>query len=157
MAKVQVIMMLTIDGFLPPANDNLVQWIKTNKKGFMHWRKKGTVSLFPHYPLIDLILDKKKEDNPCIYFAEITNRDSLELFHGLSIYRLVDEIVLYRLPINREEGNDFPVDLPLKEWEVKKIKTYRNGICRTIYHKTTDQTLKQMYQNHSILYFSNNL
>lgn len=139
MAKVQVIMMLTIDGFLPSDNDNLVQWIKTNKKGIMYWRKKGTIPLFPHYPLIDLILNKKKEDNLYIYFAEITNRESLELFHGLSIYHLVDEIVLYRLPINREKCNDLPVDLPLEEWKVKKTKTYKNGICRIIYHKITYQ------------------
>lgn len=136
MAQVRIVMILTIDGFLPPEENALARWVKTDKKGFAYWRERSTVTLFPHYPLIDLILDKEKKDNPCTYLAEIADSEGLELFRGLSVYRLVDEMVLYRLPVTVKNGNSLSPDtFPPEEWAVAGNKTYRNGICRTIYRR----------------------
>lgn len=135
MAKVQVAMALTIDGFLPPSNYCLIQWIKNNREGFTYWRERATIPLFPRYPLIDLILDKDNGNNTCVYFAEVTDIDGLELLQGLSLYRLIDEIILYRLPITRNENSHSPINFPSGDWSITKTKTYKNGICRTIYHR----------------------
>lgn len=135
MAKVRIIMAMTLDGFLPEENEKLVQWVKTDKKGFAYWEARSTVTLFPHYPLMDLMDDKDKEENPCTYLAEISEMEDVELLRGLSGYQLVDEMVIYRLPLTNNGGMNLSDVFPKGEWTVTEVRTYRNGICRTIYRK----------------------
>ena len=135
MAKVQVVIALTIDGFLLHEDHIWMQWVKTDKNGFSYWRGRSTVILFPHYPLIDLSLDKDRKNNPCIYLAEISDWEGLELLRRLSTHRLVDEIILYRFPVtgNRNGCIDPAVHFPPGKWTLVESRTYKNGICRTIY------------------------
>ena len=126
---------LTIDGFLPSGDESLMQWVKNDRKGFTYWRERATVPLFPNYPLTDLILDMEKENNPCIYLAEVTGTEELGLLRGLSLYRLIDEIILYRLPVAGNPYRHLPVTFFPEEWHITESRTYKNGICRTIYRK----------------------
>ena len=37
MAKIQIIAAMTMDGFLPKADENLMQWVMHDAKGFPYW------------------------------------------------------------------------------------------------------------------------
>lgn len=135
MAKVQLVMAITLDGFLPEDNENLMQWVKTNKNGFSQWKEKCTYPLFPGYPLLDLVCNKDRSDENFTYYAEITNKQSIELLRGLFLYHLVDEIVLYLIPITANKGIHIMKNVSSCQWSLYKVKPYPKGICCIIYRK----------------------
>lgn len=96
MAKIQILLALTFDGFLPRSHETLMRWVEGNTRhGFPLWQAKASFSIYPHYGLIDLLDVADKHDGECIYLAEIRDKDSAEYAGGLLRYNLVDEIVLY--------------------------------------------------------------
>ena len=104
MAIVQIITAMTLDGFLPYEDEELFKWVKTDKRGFPFWHDRGTFMLPVGYPMLDLICEKDGKDASCVYTAEISDKKSLELLHRLSIYHLIDEIVVYVLPLTYGKG-----------------------------------------------------
>ena len=63
MAKIQVIMALTLDGFLPHENETLMRWVRENRRyGFPHWSQDATFRIYPHYGLMDLLDVREKHD-----------------------------------------------------------------------------------------------
>ena len=94
MAKVQIITAMTLDGFLPGEDEELVKWVKTDKRGF-------------------------------------------ELLHSLSIYHLIDEIVVYILPLTYGRGSAVLQQLPVTRWQLHESVMSRNGICRLVYRKSS--------------------
>ena len=78
MAKIQIIVAMTMDGFLPKADENLMQWVMNDAKGFPYWHEQSVYRLMPHYPLLDLLAenhsDKNKSDT---YITEISDKDSI--------------------------------------------------------------------------------
>ena len=60
MAKLQVLIAMTLNGFVPARNDSLLQWIQNSDDGFPYWRGRSTRMLYPGYPLVDLICDKEQ-------------------------------------------------------------------------------------------------
>ena len=94
MAKIQVIMALTLDGFLPHENEILMRWVRENRRyGFPHWSQDATFHIYPHYGLMDLLDVKEKHDKGCAYLAEVQDGGSAEYAGGLFRYNLVDEAV----------------------------------------------------------------
>ncbi|MCD8270588.1 MAG: dihydrofolate reductase family protein [Parabacteroides sp.] len=135
MAKIQIIMALTLDGFLPHEEETLMRWVKENSRhGFPLWREKNTFSAYPHYGLMDLINVATKHDNNCIYLVEIQNKNSAKYAEGLFRYNLVDEIVLYLLPLSYGKGIPF-TDFQSAQWKLHTCKTFSNDICRIVYKK----------------------
>lgn len=55
MAKVQIIMPVTLDGFLPDKNEELMEWLRTDRNGFPYWEERATFNMFPHYGMLDLM------------------------------------------------------------------------------------------------------
>lgn len=53
MAKLQVLIAMTLDGSIPAEDDPLLQWMKDDKDGFSYGRGKSTRRLYPGYPLVD--------------------------------------------------------------------------------------------------------
>lgn len=137
MAKIQIIAAMTIDGYLPTADNSLMQWVTSDAKGFPYWHEKSIYRLQPHYPLLDLLAkqhsDKNKSD---IYIAEISDKDSIELLRGLSRYNLIDEMVVYILPIIAGKGTPVFDDLTPSRWSVHKTTLFSNGITRIIYRNS---------------------
>ena len=89
MAKIQIIAAMTMDGFLPKADENLMQWVMNDTKGFPYWHERSIYRLTPHYPLLDLLAEKHSDKNQSdTYIAEISDKDSIELLRGLSRYNL---------------------------------------------------------------------
>ena len=103
MAKIQVIMALTLDGFLPHEDEMLMRWVRENKRyGFPRWQRQATFHIYPHYGLMDLLNVKEKHDKDCIYLAGVGDGGSAEYADGLFRYNLVDETVLFLLPLSPE-------------------------------------------------------
>ena len=85
---------MTLNGSVPARNDSLLQWIQNSNDGFPCWRNRYTRMLYPGYPLVDLICDKEQSAPSDIYLAEIYDDSSAELLRGLSLYHLIDEMVM---------------------------------------------------------------
>lgn len=136
MAKIQIAMAVTLDGFLPQENDILMQWVKENNQyGFLHWREKATFHIYPHYTLMDLMDIARKHDKACTYFAEVHDMKSAEYVRNLFFYNLVDEIVIYMLPLSYGEGIILTNSFPPCKWKLCAIKTLSNDICRFVYQR----------------------
>ena len=99
MARIQIITAVTLDGYLPDPNEELLQWVKTDSQGFPFWHERSTFTLFPGYPMLDLICEKDEKPDSFTFTSEISDPKSLDLLHGLSIYHLIDEIIIYILPL----------------------------------------------------------
>lgn len=104
MARIQIITAVTLDGYLPDPNEELLQWVKTDSQGFPFWHERSTFTLFPGYPMLDLICEKDEKPDSFTFTSEISDPKSLDLLHGLSIYHLIDEIIIYILPLTT--GNE---------------------------------------------------
>ena len=63
MAKIQIITAMTLDGFLPKADENLMQWVMNDDKGFPYWHEHSIYRLTPHYPLLDLLAERHSNKN----------------------------------------------------------------------------------------------
>lgn len=90
MAKIQVIMALTLDGFLPHEDEMLMRWVRENKRyGFPRWQRQATFHIYPHYGLMDLLNVKEKHDKDCIYLAGVGDGGSAEYADGLFRYNVI--------------------------------------------------------------------
>ena len=137
MAKTQIITAMTMDGFLPKADENLMQWVMNDARGFSYWHERSIYRLMPHYPLLDLLAQQHSDNNKSdIYIAEISDKDSIELLRGLSRYNLIDEMVIYILPIVAGKGTPVLDDLTPSRWNVHKTTTFPHGITRIIYRNS---------------------
>lgn len=126
-------MAMTMDGFLPREDEELMKWVKTDQRyGFPYWLEKATMPLFPHYPLSRLF-NKEKED--AVLLAEVIDKETSELLRGLFFYNLVDEIVLYLLPLSYREGSPLSGNFQPCQWTLRKVKSFPNGICRMVFHR----------------------
>ena len=95
MAKLQAVIAMTLDGAVPPEGEPLLEWVKSDRNGFPYWRERCSRRLFPGYPLIDLICEKDTSGPSTVFLAEICDEESVELLRGLSLYRLIDELVIF--------------------------------------------------------------
>ena len=84
MARIQIITAVTLDGYLPDPNEELLQWVKTDSQGFPFWHERSTFTLFPGYPMLDLICEKDEKPDSFTFTSEISDPKSLDLLHGLS-------------------------------------------------------------------------
>ncbi|MCS2328466.1 hypothetical protein NXV84_16365 [Bacteroides fragilis] len=71
MAKVQIIMPVTLDGFLPDKNEKLMVWLNTDRNGFPYWEERATFNMYPHYGMLDLMDAKERRDNNCTFFMKV--------------------------------------------------------------------------------------
>ena len=69
MAKVQIIMPVTLDGFLPGKNEELMEWLRTDRNGFPYWEERATFNMFPHYGMLDLMESGLMPSNLASSFA----------------------------------------------------------------------------------------
>ena len=130
MARIQIITAVTLDGYLPDPNEELLQWVKTDSQGFPFWHERSTFTLFPGYPMLDLICEKDEKPDSFTFTSEISDPKSLDLLHGLSIYHLIDEIIIYILPLTTGNGTDCLHRLPVNRWKLYRTVAFKNGIVR---------------------------
>lgn len=106
MAKVQIIMPVTLDGFLPDKNEILMEWLRTDRNGFPYWEERATFNMYPHYGMLDLMDAKERRDNNCTFFMKVQDEKSAEYAGGVFLFRLADELVIYLLPISYKSGKN---------------------------------------------------
>lgn len=136
MAKLQAVIAMTLDGSIPAESEPLMEWIQSDRDGFPHWRKRGTRLLFPGYPLVSLICEKDTAGSSTVFHAEIYDEKGVELLRGLSVYRLIDELVIFLFPSAGVSRLSVSAHLPSGNWRLVKSKTFRNGVCRLNYCRT---------------------
>lgn len=132
MPRIQAVTAMTLDGFLPDAADMSMRWVMNHRKGFTRWRERCDARILPH-SILDLLCEKDSKDNTFTYLAEVSDSESLELLRGLFHYNLVDELVIYLLPISSGRGTSIQNILPTLQWRLHKATAFSNGICRLIY------------------------
>lgn len=135
MAKIKVILISTLDGFLPPESDERFEWLRTDKHGLENWYGDSVRSLHPLIPLTDLIRIRKLTDRALAFQAEVTDGEGADLLKRLLVYRMVDEIVLYLFPITTSNGIRIMEGFETGEWKTVEVNHYRNGVCRMVYRK----------------------
>lgn len=135
MARIQVVVAASIDGFLPAEHDGWMDWLRTDRRGFKRWREACVRRLYAGYPLVDLICEKEESGEENIYSAEIADAESVELLRGLFLYHIVDEVVVYLLPVTLHKGVRVLEHFTAAQWETVRIRRYGNGICRIVYRK----------------------
>ena len=96
------------------------------------YRRRQGLLLYFIYPL-NLWEQSAPSD---IYLAEIYDDSGAELLRGLSLYRLIDEMVIFLLPVISSETVPVSKHISTDKWELVRTKTFRNGICRLTYRKT---------------------
>lgn len=132
MPKIQAVTAMTLDGFLPDTADMSMRWVMNHRKGFACWRERCDARILPH-SILDLLCEKDSKDNTFTYLAEVSDSESSELLRGLFHYNLVDELVIYLLPISSGRGTSIQNILPALQWRLHKATAFSNGICRLIY------------------------
>lgn len=132
MPRIQAVTAMTLDGFLPDAGEAAMQWVTSHRNGFPRWRECCDARILPH-SILDLLCEKDRKDDSFTYLAEISGIESVELLRGLFHYDLVDELVIYLLPLTLDGGISIQAILPALQWKLCKTKTFSNGICRLIY------------------------
>lgn len=134
MAKVQIIMPVTLDGFLPDKNEELMDWLRTNRNGFPYWEEWATLNMYPYYGMLDLMDAKERRDNSCTFFMKVQDENSAEYTSGVFLFRLVDELIIYLLPISYKSGKHITEKIQFEQWTLHESKKFRNNVCRLVYH-----------------------
>lgn len=92
----------------------------------------------PHLPPLrfdGLAECKGKHDKDCIYLAGVGDGGSAEYADGLFRYNLVDETVLFLLPLSYGGGIPLTGEFRSARWKLLGCKTFSNGICRLMYKR----------------------
>lgn len=132
-AKLQAVVAMTLDGSVPVEGHPIMEWMQSNSQGFRYWRKRSTRQLFPGYPLVDLICEKETADSSTVFHTEIYNTETAELLRGLSLYQLIDELIIFLIPLVSTSHLSISAHLPSGNWRLVKSMTFRNGVCRLNY------------------------
>ena len=135
MAKVRLVMAMTLDGYLPDGNNPLMQWVKTSRHGFPYWQERSSFRLPIGYPMLDLIIKKESKNDSFIYLAEISDGQQIELLNSLLSYKVVDEWIIYHLPDTKRCERYLADKLATDSWHLKSVRKYKNNVCRMIYSK----------------------
>lgn len=133
MAKVQIIMPVTLDGFLPDKNEILMEWLRTDRNGFPYWEERATFNMYPHYGMLDLMDAKERHEKDCTFFMKVEDEKSAEYVDGVFLFRLADELVIYLLPISYKNGKNITGKIQFGQWTLRESKTLRNNVCRLVY------------------------
>lgn len=119
----------------PDAGNSRMRWLMTDAKGFRHWHDIGTCTLQADYPVLDLVCDKDSTDKSCIYTAEVSDLDGMELMTRLFRYNIIDELVIHILPEIAGTGTHIFQNGVPSGWILSKSTRLKNGICRNIYRR----------------------
>ena len=101
MAKLQLLAITTLDGYLFDRTVSSPLWDNPNKYGLTKIRERATQTLGPDVSFISLTQWKKKNEG--IYFIEAAP-DTISVISSMFRYWLVDEIILFVAPYIQGDG-----------------------------------------------------
>ena len=133
MGKVQILAGLTIDGCLSSElYGKAHKDLRLDRCGLDEIRKNALYRVTPDYSISMLHEWREDGTNTC-YLAEATP-DTADYINGLLRMQAVDEIILYTIPFIAGTGRHFfKSALYEKHWTLASLKSYPNGVCRSIY------------------------
>ena len=133
MAKLQLLAITTLDGYLFDRTVSSPLWDNPNKYGLTKIRERATQTLGPDVSFISLTQWKKKNEG--IYFIEAAP-DTISVISSMFRYWLVDEIILFVAPYIQGDAIRLFTEIPgPSSWEMTGNKCFRSGICRLAYKR----------------------
>lgn len=91
------------------------------------------MQLHKYASLLSLITDKQNS-NSRTYLVE-ASAETIDLIHGLLLYRLADEIILYVLPKCQSDGICFADCISDSDWQLCKEYRFRDGTRYLLYNR----------------------
>lgn len=120
----------------PRKEEAFLQCVRENTRdGYTCWQEEAACQISPLYGVMDLIDMARRNNEECIYLATVHDEKCAEYACGLFRYNLVDEIVLYLLPLSYGKGISLTADFHLHRWRLRSSKPFSNSICCLIYGK----------------------
>lgn len=137
MAKVRLLAVLTMDGC--PAETAMLSGARSDsdKYGIGALKEEAASVLDENTSLISLSDRTEHAGDSLTYIIEATERTA-GIINGMMRMRLVDEIVLYQLPVIAGNGRKlFHSSLPESEWTCTGNKRWKDGMIRITYKRKT--------------------
>ena len=132
MAKVQIVMAMTIDGYFPEEG-SLLRWLRNDSDGFIFWQDRCSLSIGSDYPMIDFICLKDTSPSGSVFQTIVSDRTDIETVRKLCAFHLPDEMVVYVLPVVSGKGTRIADFLAAGVWKLLSSRSFSNGICRMVY------------------------
>jgi hypothetical protein len=131
--KIQVVAFISNNGYLllrPEYKTN--SDIGFGKYSFGTLQEQADFILHKESSLISL-LEERRQCSETNYLVETTS-DTLDLIKGLFLYRLVDELILYRIPCPEKHSFHWQDLVSISDWVLVKETSKKNGFYYLIYH-----------------------
>lgn len=130
--KIQIVATISTDGYLLKRENKTKKQISLGKYGFNALLKRVDLTLHKESSLIAL-LEEKRQSSDTNYLVEAAP-ETLDLIKGLFLYQLVEEMILYMLPDQKENGiRLFDLTSP-SDWILEKKSSLRDSFHCLIYH-----------------------
>ena len=131
--KIQIVATISTDGYLLKPENKREKQISSTKYGFSALQKRADLMLHKESSLIAL-LEEKRQSSDTNYLVEATP-ETLDLIKGLFLYQLVEELILYILTDQKENGIKlFDLTSP-SDWILAKEFLLRDTSRCLIYHR----------------------
>lgn len=137
MAKVRLLAVLTMDGCPAETTSLCGQWLGSDKYGIGALKEAATCVLTEDTSLTLLSSRMENTGDSLNYLIEATEKTA-GIINGMIRMRLVDEIILYMVPVIAGNGSRlFQSSLPESEWTCTESKRWKDNIIRITYGRKT--------------------
>lgn len=129
MAKVRLLAALTMDGCPAETTGLSGRWLGSDQYGIGALKEDTSLTLLSNRT--------EQTDDSLNYLIEATEK-TVGIINGMIRMRLVDEIILYLLPVMAGNGSRlFQGSLPESEWTCTESRRWKDGIIRITYGRKT--------------------
>ena len=137
MAKVRLLAVLTMDGCPAETTGLSGRWLGSDQYGIGALKEAATCVLTEDTSLTLLSNRTEQTDDSLNYLIEATEKTA-GIINGMIRMRLVDEIILYMVPVIAGNGSRlFQSSLPESEWTCTESKRWKDNIIRITYGRKT--------------------
>ena len=131
--KIQVIAILSADGYLLPADTLQGRRLSPHKYSPDALRKRADLPLYRDSPLISLLAERR-DSSDTTYTVDATSETS-DFIRGLLLYDLVDEWVAYELKEEQKSGIVFSGLFRPNDWNIYEQHRLSSDIICHIYRR----------------------
>ena len=131
--KIQITATISMNGYLALAYEKAHRWSFSRKYALPLLRDNANMELHKHTSLISLINDRRNGDKG-IYLVQASSENT-DLIKGLLLYDLADEIILYVLPEDKNEGIRFTDYVPFSDWTSHEEHRFNDGTYYRLYRR----------------------
>lgn len=134
MATVQILALVTLDGYLGRKTSFPDLWEYPDRFGLTRIRKRAVSCPEPDIPFITLT--HWKEEKSGTYLVE-ARPETLPFVDSLLRFRMADELVLYVLPVFQGTGERLFDGSPglASLWKLVGARGFDGGVCRLCYRR----------------------